>query len=195
MLEANSIERVLLTESDGIPNNDKLPLILYRAAVDFGEEEPEGIFEKIFAQNDWGDGFRGDTFPFHHYHSAAHEVVGFARGRAEIQFGGPSGPIVEVKAGDAVVIPAGVGHRRLDDRPGFMSVGGYPPGQSPDICVLSESDAELARGHPGMGDLELRVIGHDELQAIGASIAGTALPETDPILGNSGPIVTLWRNR
>ena len=41
MLETNSIERVLLTESDGMPNNDKLPLILYRAAVDLDDDEPE----------------------------------------------------------------------------------------------------------------------------------------------------------
>ncbi len=96
MLEDNSIEHVLVSETDGVPNNDKLPLILYRAAVDFGDLEPEGVLEKLFARHDWGDGFRGDTFPFHHYHSTAHEVVGIARGSAEIQFGGPTGPVLGV---------------------------------------------------------------------------------------------------
>ena len=195
MHEANSIEHIFLAESDGMPNNDQLPLILYRAAVDLGDEEPESVFEKIFAQHGWGNGFRGDTFPFHHYHSVAHEVVGFARGRAEIQFGGPAGPIHQVQAGDAVVIPAGVGHRRLDETPGFSSVGAYPPGQSPDLCVMSESDARIARQRPDMGNLEVSVIGEEELQAARASITGTALPLTDPIMGNSGPIMTLWRNR
>ncbi len=195
MLETYSIERVFLAESDGMPNNGKLPLILYRAAVDLDDDEPERTFEKIFAQHGWGNGFRGDTFPFHHYHSVAHEVVGFARGRAEIQFGGPAGPIHQVQAGDAVVIPAGVGHRRLDDTPGFSSVGAYPPGQSPDLCVMSESDARIARQRPDVGDLKVSVIGKKGLQATRASIAGTALPETDPILGNSGPIMTLWCNR
>ena len=195
MLEANSIERVFLTESDGMPNNDKLPLILYRAAVDLGDEEPESVFEKIFSQHSWGNGFRGDTFPFHHYHSVAHEVVGFARGRAEIQFGGPAGPIHQVQAGDAVVIPAGVGHRRLDETPGFSSVGAYPAGQSPDLCVMSESDARIARQRSDMGVLNISVIGEKELQATRANIAGTALPETDPILGNCGPIMTHWCNR
>ena len=70
-----------------------------------------------------GDGFRGDTFPFHHYHSIAHEVVGCARGAAQLQFGGPEGPVVDVQAGDAVLIPAGVVHCRLDDKPGYVSVG------------------------------------------------------------------------
>jgi uncharacterized protein YjlB len=45
-----------------------------------------------------------------------------------------------------------------------------------------------------VGSLNLRVIGKEELQATKADIAGTALPETDPILGNSGPIMTIWRN-
>ncbi len=195
MRQTNSIERVFLTESDGMPNNDKLPLILYRAAVDLDDEEPERVFEKTFARHGWGNGFRGDTFPFHHYHSVAHEVVGFARGRAEIQFGGPAGPIHRVQAGDAVVIPAGVGHRRLDDTPGFSSVGAYPPGQSPDLCVMSESVARIARQRPDMGNLKISVIAEKELQATRASIAGTPLPQTDPILGDSGPIMTLWRNR
>ncbi len=194
MLETNSIERVFLTASGGMPNNDKLPLILYRAAVDLGNEEPESVFEKIFAKHSWGNGFRGDTFPFHHYHSVAHEVVGFARGRAEIQFGGPAGPIHRVQAGDAVVIPAGVGHCRLDETPGFSSVGAYPPGQSPDLCVMSESDACIARQRSDMGVLKISVIGKKELRATRASIAGISLPESDPILGNSGPIMTIWHN-
>ena len=195
MLETNSIERVFLAESDGMPNNGNLPLILYRAAVDLDDDEPERTFEKKFAQHGWGDGFRGDTFPFHHYHSVAHEVVGFARGKADIQFGGPTGPVRQVRAGDAVVIPAGVGHRRLDETPGFSSVGAYPPGQSPDLCVMSESDARIARQRRDVGSLNLRVIGKEELQATKKDIADTALPETDPILGNSGPIMTIWRNR
>ena len=60
---------------------------------------------------------------------------------------------------------------------------------------MSESDARIARQRPDMGKLEVSVIGEEELQAARASITGTALPLTDPIMGNSGPIMTLWRNR
>jgi len=60
---------------------------------------------------------------------------------------------------------------------------------------MSESDARIARQRRDVGSLKLRVIGKEELQATKADIAGTALPETDPILGNSGPIMTIWRNR
>ena len=190
-----SVEHHLLAGSGINPNNDALPLIIYRGAVELTGDEPESDIEKTFLGNDWGDGFRGDTFSFHHYHSTAHEVVGIARGSAQLQFGGPGGPIFEVNAGDAVVIPAGVVHRRCDDAPGYTSVGAYPPGQSPDCCVLSESDARIARQTPEADDLEIKTIGQTELQATLARIANIPLPETDPIAGNSGPITTLWLQR
>ena len=151
---ALAFEHHLLSEAGTSPNNGALPLIVYRGAIDVGGGEPEAAVERHFDSNGWGDGFRGDTFPFHHYHSIAHEVVGCARGAAQLQFGGPEGPVVDVQAGDAVLIPAGVVHCRLDDKPGYVSVGAYPPGQQPDLCVLSNQDAEVsnARGrYRGLG--------------------------------------------
>ena len=123
-----AVEHHLLKEAGTSPNNGALPLIVYRGAMDVGGDEPEAAVERTFGSNGWGDGFRGDTFPFHHYHSIAHEVVGCARGAARLQFGGPEGPVIDVRAGDAVLIPAGVVHCRLDDTPGYVNVGAYPPG-------------------------------------------------------------------
>ena len=190
-----SVEHHLLGQSGISPNNDVLPLIFYKGAVALTAGEPESDVEKVFWGNDWGDGFRGDTFAFHHYHSSAHEVVGCARGVAQIQFGGPQGPVFEVKAGDAVLIPAGVVHCRRDDAPGFMSIGAYPPGQTPDVCVYSEEDARIARQDPGIGDLEVIPVGENELAATLARIAQIPLPETDPIAGAGGPVSTLWLQR
>ena len=162
----------ILTDDGDIPNNGRLPLILYKGAVDVAGDDPDGAFEAVFHQNGWGDGWRGGViFDFHHYHAEAHEVVGIAKGTARIQFGGPEGPVFDVEAGDAAVIPAGVGHRRLDDAPGLSVVGAYPPGQSPDI----------KREHEPQKD------------AIRASIGRVALPTSDPLLGADGPAVTLWR--
>ena len=187
-----SFEHHLLKEDGGSPNNEALPLIVYRDAVDVGGTAPENAVERAFGENDWGDGFRGDTYPFHHYHSTAHEVVGCARGKARLQFGGPRGPVVDVRAGDAVLIPAGVTHCRLDDAPGYVSVGAYPPGQKPDLCVLSEADAAAARRRGDTEGLELKVTGSAALASARAAVAGTPLPATDPVAGNDGPVAALW---
>ena len=176
-----AVEHHLLAQAGSNPNNEALPLIVYRAAVDVGGDEPEAAVEHAFGANGWGDGFRGDTFPFHHYHSAAHEVVGCARGGARLQFGGPEGPVVDVRAGDAVLIPAGVVHCRLDDAPGYVSVGAYPPGQQPDLCVLTADVAAVSLARKDTEGLDLKVIGDRELPAIQASIAATPLPQTDPL--------------
>ena len=194
-MDEMTVEHHLLREAGSSPNNAALPLIVYRAAMDVGGDEPEAAVERHFGANGWGDGFRGDTFPFHHYHSIAHEVVGCARGAARLQFGGPEGPVVDVQAGDAVLIPAGVVHCRLDDKPGYVSVGAYPPGQQPDLCVLSHEDAAASEARDDTEGLVLKVVGPDELPAIRASIAGTPLPETDPLAGTSGPAAALWLER
>ena len=103
--------------------------------------------------------------------------------------------MVEVRAGDAVLIPAGVVHCRIDDAPGYVSVGAYPPGQQPDLCVLSESDARVAGQRGDAEGLTLKVIGKNDLPATKASIASTPLPATDPIGGRDGAVQALWLKR
>lgn len=162
----------ILTDDGDIPNNDQLPLILYKGAIDVACDDPDGAVEAAFHKNGWGDGWSGGViYSFHHYHATAHEVVGIAKGRAQIQFGGPAGPVFDVEAGDVALIPAGVGHCRLDDTPGLSVTAAYPPGQAPDMNREGESEAA----------------------AIRASIEAVALPKTDPVMGDGGPAVTLWR--
>jgi len=187
-----SVEHHLLSPSGISPNNDSLPLIFYKGAVALTGGEPESDVENVFWGNDWGNGFRGDTFSFHHYHSCAHEVVGCARGQAKIQFGGPDGPVFDVSAGDAVLIPAGVVHCRKDEAPGFMSIGAYPPGQEPDLCVFSQEDADIAHVAPGVGDLNVIPVGQNELAAVLQRISNVPLPKTDPVGGSGGAVSALW---
>ena len=87
-------------EDDGeTPNNPHLPLVVYRAAVKLaGEHDPAAPFERAFAKHGWGDGWRNGIYPFLHFHTATHEVLGIARGRATVEFGGAKGQALTVEA-------------------------------------------------------------------------------------------------
>ncbi|MFM9938061.1 MAG: hypothetical protein ACKVP7_01030 [Hyphomicrobiaceae bacterium] len=123
-------ERHDLRDDGLVPNNSARPLVVYRAALPTGS--PERII-KHFAANGWSNAWVNGIYPFHHYHATAHEVLGLAVGWAEVQFGGASGPIVRVEAGDAVLIPAGVGHCRRAASGDLTVVGAYPGGADWDL--------------------------------------------------------------
>jgi uncharacterized protein YjlB len=166
-----SIETHLFTTDGLIPNNRKLPLILYRQALRLEDMdgEPETAFEGLFKSNDWEDAWVNGIYDYHHYHSTAHEVLGIAKGSARVQFGGPHGLVVEIAAGDAVVIPAGVGHCLLKGK-NLVVVGAYPQGQNWDLC--SETEADCAKA------IE--------------NIPWVPLPQYDPVLGATGPLTICW---
>jgi uncharacterized protein YjlB len=162
-----------LADDGDIPNNTHFPLLVYKGAVDPARGNAEDALEALFAGNGWGNGWRGGViYDFHHYHARSHEVVGLGAGTARIQFGGPSGPVFEVCAGDAVLIPAGVGHCRLDNDPALSVVAAYPPGSRPDMCRQGEPDAAAVR----------------------RQVAAVDVPRTDPLLGESGGLCALWQD-
>ena len=152
---------------DGAIPNSKLPLLVYRQAV---PADPAAI-ERIFTDNRWPAAWRDAVHPFHHFHSDAHEVLGVASGSAKVRFGGPAGAVLEVSAGDVVVVPAGVGHCNEDKSADLLIVGAYP-----DNTVRRD----LRRGNPAE---------HDEVVR---NIAAVRLPPADPVSGNEGPLVRIW---
>src|ERR671915_328548 len=102
---------MLPDDGSSIPNNPSLPLLIYRSAIDLaGTPDPAEVIESVFGRNGWGDLWRNGIYPFVHYHSRIHEVLGMARGNARVRFGGEQGVTLELRGGDVAVLPAGTGH-------------------------------------------------------------------------------------
>ena len=154
-----------------IPNNP-LPFLFYRCAIDLtGSPDPERVVEKVFAANGWGSLWRNGIYPYVHYHSMIHEAMGVARGFARVRFGGEKGRVIEIVAGDVVVLPAGTGHQRMTESPKLMVIGAYPPTGKYTPCRGSKAEHAKAL----------------------TSIQDVPLPITDPMFGPKGPLMALWR--
>ena len=154
------------------PNNPALPLLVYRDVLPSdGVGDPAGWFEDTFAAHGWADGWRNGIYPFLHFHTGTHEVLGIAAGWATVQFGGASGRALEVAAGDVVVLPAGIGHQRLDASADLLVIGAYPRNGRFDQKRPGEVGIEAARH----------------------AVAAVPLPEIDPVSGRDGPLTRLWR--
>ncbi len=127
-----------------VPNNSRVPVLLYRRAVPVSTPDRAAEFECLFARNGWPPQWRNGIYPYHHYHSTAHEVLGMARGRATVLIGGPGGECLEFAAGDCIMLPAGTGHCLVEGSRELLVVGAYPPGQAWDLRRDTLSPSEIA---------------------------------------------------
>lgn len=155
------MELLVFESSDGIPNNPGLPVIIHDDVAEI-VDDPTAC-ERLFRSHGWGGTWRNGIFPYHHFHSNAHEALGIVSGSARVTLGGPGGETLEVRAGDVLVMPAGTGHKREDDGSGLLVVGGYPAGQE---------HYDLRRGDPA------------ELAEVRRNIEAARLPEADPVAGD-----------
>ena len=162
-------ETLQLSRNSWVPNNDRLPVLIYHGALDVSGPDPASKFEQAFLRNGWPPQWRNGIYDFHHYHSTAHEVLGIAAGNGRVVLGGPGGHELTVIAGDVLVLPTGTGHCRLDCSADFQVVGAYPPHQSWDICRSAPSQVE-----------------RDRMRTL-------TFPVSDPLTGSEGALTRLWR--
>ncbi|WP_154232291.1 cupin domain-containing protein [Pseudomonas syringae] len=161
-LAAPIVQALMFKANGGIPNNPTLPVLIYPSALEVTGNDPASLFERTFKANGWLPQWRYGVFTYHHYHTRGHEVLGVYAGKARLMLGGPNGRVVEVKAGDVLLLPAGTGHCNLGSSDDFMVVGAYPPGQEGDI---------------NRDPATLRQI---------EQIAQLKAPDTDPVMGGPG---------
>ena len=164
-------EALSFADDGDVPNHPRWPMIVYSQAIAHEIlKKSEYAFDELFERNNWPVGWRNGIYPFTHYHSKTHEVLGIARGEATVQFGGKSGKILTARAGDALLLPAGTGHKRISSSPDLLVIGAYPPGSKYDLMRAGESDKATIR----------------------ARIAKVAKPATDPVSGAAGAMTKLW---
>lgn len=150
-----------------MPNNTILPVLLYRNAIPVTPDLADTM-ERLFTQNGWPPQWRNGVYSFHHYHSTAHEVLGFAAGHADLVLGGEGGTPITVHAGDVAVLPTGTGHCRISVSDDFLVVGAYPTGEHWDICRTAATTEVLDR------------------------MRRVKFPASDPIFGPKGALPKLW---
>ncbi len=159
-------EALFLSRNDWVPNNAALPVLRYRGVLSGNDLAAD--LEALFDRHGWTPDWRDGIYPFHHFHSTAHEVLGIAAGTARVVLGGPGGNELTVEAGDVLLLPAGTGHCGAIASDDFCVVGAYPLGQRWDICREAPSAAMVAR---------MRTL---------------PFPTTDPVTGSDPPLTTRW---
>jgi len=155
------VRKIQFDKATDVPNSP-LPVLLYRSVL-AGHVAGKGrAFRQRFKANGWTGIWTDTIYDYTHFHSNAHEVLGIAEGKVTLRLGGDDGSLVRLKAGDMLVLPAGVGHRRVS-RNDVKAIGAYPRGQS-----------------------------HYDMKRKGRTIPKVALPSTDPYYGTDGPLAAAW---
>jgi uncharacterized protein YjlB len=167
------MERISLPKpSHGVPNSH-YPVLLYHHVIPPDTADNAVYLEHLFMANGWPPQWRYPVYPFTHFHTTTHEVIGCYAGAARLQLGGEHGPVHDIHTGDVLLIPAGVGHKQIAANQEFMLVGAYPAGFSPDLC----------RDEPAL------------LATRTKAVQKVTLPKSDPVTGHNEGVVRYWAAR
>lgn len=172
-LSSLRISRHTIPSHNLIPNTSiqNKPLLHYHAAFPPVTLTASAIESHLTSVGVVEPQWRFSMYSTTHFHSTTHEVLCISRGKARLCFGGEDNPgkvEKQVEKGDVLIVPAGVGHRLLEDLTeednGFEMVGSYPQGYSWDMCYGKKGEEAKVR-----------------------SIAKLPWFDKDPIYGDQGP--------
>ncbi|KAK8865586.1 hypothetical protein IAR55_000730 [Kwoniella newhampshirensis] len=157
------------------------PLLIYRSVFP-PSLTARGVETHLTSVGVVKPAWRYTMYKQHHYHSTTHELLVVVNGSARLCFGGSAtddntGKILaEVKKGDAMLVPAGVGHALIQDlEGGFEMVGSYPvEAERWDMCTGEEGEKS-----------------GEEWQRI----RGLTWFDKDPIFGEKGPAVDVGKKQ
>ena len=164
------IIQFIIKQNGHFPNS-ALPLLLYKNVLKLPDGKSEEIITGIFTDNNWSNIWTNGIYPYHHYHSNTHEVLGIISGECVVLLGGEKGIQCTLTKGDVIIIPAGVAHKSVSASDDFKCAGAYPDGKEYDIKYGSNG----------------------EQQAAEESIQRVPLPDSDPVYGKQGPLFEYWK--
>lgn len=166
------VSRHLIPAHNLIPNTiiQNKPLLHYHGAFPLSTLTAAAIESHLTSIGVVEPQWRFTMYSTTHFHSTTHEVLCISKGKAKLCFGGEGNPgkvEKDVEQGDVLILPAGVGHRLLEDLTGgFEMVGSYPKGYNWDMCYGKKGEESKVQ-----------------------SIAELPWFERDPIYGDDGPIL------
>ncbi|KAF4634757.1 hypothetical protein G7Y89_g3345 [Cudoniella acicularis] len=159
--------------------NSPLPVLVYRSVL-LSNPDPASTCAAI-EPNDWLKGGVFKHYGAHHFHSVTHECYAVFKGHSRLLLGrGPLDPeddhdlLLDLKEGDAIVLPAGVAHCNLESSDDYEYVGLYPKGSPHWDNNFCKADGEETREKE-------------------ANARAVPIPQSDPIFGVGGPLVTIWK--
>ncbi|KIW73646.1 hypothetical protein PV04_01745 [Phialophora macrospora] len=148
------VSRYQIPAYQRIPNTSiqHKPLMIYHGA--FSNATPSSVESHLRSVGVVSPQWTYTMFTETHFHSNTHEVLSIIAGSAKCCFGGEKNtervePVL--RQGDVVIVPAGVGHRLLEDYGDFQMVGSYPTGKTWDMCYGKAGEEEQVRQIEGLG--------------------------------------------
>lgn len=166
------VQSFMIQENKPFPNST-LPVLYYPASIQNKLTEGNASQEVLsfFEQNGYTNGWVGSIYTYHHFHSNTHEVLACISGDAEVQLGGPDAEIYSFKAGDVLLLPAGVAHKLIKASEDFQIIGAYPDDKEPDMQK---------------GDLK-------HYLEIKKRTRKVRVPEYDPVKSSQGGVIEHWK--